>query len=115
MTTPDQTELEKILAQAFTDGASDTMWVGDRHIEIYATALAAISKLMLEQRLAEAKHLEKETGKQFERLCREVETRPELGNSSKSKKHNFLDGAESMMLVPSIRIAELESKLKKGI
>lgn len=31
-------KLDKILTQAFTDGASDTMWQNDRHVEIFAAA-----------------------------------------------------------------------------
>lgn len=38
--------LDKILEQAYTDGASDTMWQNDRHVEIFATAKQAIKQLI---------------------------------------------------------------------
>ena len=31
-------EIDAVLEQAFTDGASDTMWQNDRHVEIFAEA-----------------------------------------------------------------------------
>ena len=34
----EQRTLDEILSQAFTDGASDTMWQDERHVEIFATA-----------------------------------------------------------------------------
>lgn len=34
---------------------------------------------------------------EFEKLCKQVRTDPNLGNSSKGKKDNFLDGAEVML------------------
>jgi len=37
-----KTTLDEILGQAYTDGASDTMWQNDRHVEIFATAKQAI-------------------------------------------------------------------------
>jgi len=32
-------QIGKLFEQAFTDGASDTMWQNDRHVEIYKTAV----------------------------------------------------------------------------
>lgn len=46
--------LDEILAQAFTDGASDTMWQNDRHVEIFATAKAQLEAL-ISDKVREAK------------------------------------------------------------
>lgn len=49
--------LDKILEQAFTDGASDTMWQNDRHVEIFATAKKEIEALISSQIVAELERL----------------------------------------------------------
>ena len=41
--------LDQILEQAFTDGASDTMWQDDRHVEIFATAKAELQALIQQE------------------------------------------------------------------
>ena len=43
--------LDEILSQAFTDGASDTMWVADRHVEIFATAKEELLNLIRTEKL----------------------------------------------------------------
>lgn len=45
-------ELDTILSQAFTDGASDTMWQNDRHIEIFATTKTKLEALLNSRELA---------------------------------------------------------------
>lgn len=45
----------------------------------------------------ELKNLERGMISKFKELCEEVRTDPSAGNSSKSKKDNFLDGAEIML------------------
>lgn len=67
----------------------------------------------IESRLEEAKRFERATGKKFDYLCERVRSEPSFGNSSKGKKENFLDGAESMILLPSIRREELEEQLSQ--
>ena len=52
--------LDKLLEQAYTDGASDTMWQNDRHVEIFATAKQALTSLIKEL-VAEAKPARSET------------------------------------------------------
>lgn len=42
----EQRTLDDILSQAFTDGASDTMWQNDRHVEIFAKAKKEIEALI---------------------------------------------------------------------
>jgi len=49
--------LDEILEQAFTDGQSDTMWVADRHVEIFATAKAEIQALITEARIDEVQNI----------------------------------------------------------
>lgn len=41
--------LDDILSQAFTDGASDTMWQADRHVEIFATAKKKLEHLIAQE------------------------------------------------------------------
>ena len=43
--------LDDILSQAFTDGASDTMWQDERHIEIFATAKEELLALIRTEKL----------------------------------------------------------------
>ena len=43
--------LDEILSQAFTDGASDTMWIADRHVEIFATAKEELLNLIRTEKL----------------------------------------------------------------
>ena len=43
--------LDDILSQAFTDGASDTMWIADRHVEIFATAKQELEALIRTEKL----------------------------------------------------------------
>ena len=43
--------LDDILSQAFTDGASDTMWKNDRHVEIFATAKKELQALIRTEKL----------------------------------------------------------------
>ena len=47
----EQRTLDDILSQAFTDGASDTMWQNDRHVEIFATAKEELQDLMRTEKL----------------------------------------------------------------
>lgn len=39
----------KLFEQAFVDGSSDTMWVNDRHVEIYKTAVDNAMNLFTQQ------------------------------------------------------------------
>ncbi len=48
-------------------------------------------------RLDGAKAVERLVIQTFEQLCKDIRTDPYLGNSSKGKKDNFLDGAEIML------------------
>ena len=54
-------EIDAVLEQAFTDGASDTMWQNDRHVEIFAEAkrrlLADRKKHELQARIDEARKI----------------------------------------------------------
>ena len=59
-------EADRILEQAFLDGASDSMWVGDRHVKIFATAKQAITT-------AKDKHVKWVIGEKY--------TEAELANS----------------------------------
>lgn len=43
--------LDDILSQAFTDGASDTMWQDERHVEIFATAKKELLALIRNEKL----------------------------------------------------------------
>jgi len=43
--------LDDILSQAFTDGASDTMWQDERHIQIFATAKKELEALIRTEKL----------------------------------------------------------------
>lgn len=43
--------LDEILSQAFLDGASDTMWIADRHVEIFATAKEELLALIRTEKL----------------------------------------------------------------
>lgn len=43
--------LDEILSQAFTDGASDTMWIPDRHVEIFATAKEELLAIIRTEKL----------------------------------------------------------------
>ena len=43
--------LDDILSQAFTDGASDTMWQDERHIEIFATAKKELQAIIRTEKL----------------------------------------------------------------
>ena len=43
--------LDDILSQAFTDGASDTMWQNDKHVEIFATAKKELQSLIRTEKL----------------------------------------------------------------
>ena len=43
--------LDDILSQAFTDGASDTMWQNDRHVEIFATAKKELEAIIRTEKL----------------------------------------------------------------
>ena len=43
--------LDDILSQAFTDGASDTMWQNDKHVEIFATAKKELLALIRTEKL----------------------------------------------------------------
>jgi hypothetical protein len=52
---------------------------------------------MNEEATQAIKDFEKAMIAKFEELCVEVRNDPNLGNSSKSKKDNFLDGAEIML------------------
>ena len=47
----EQRTLDDILSQAFTDGASDTMWIADRHIEIFATAKKELEAIIRTEKL----------------------------------------------------------------
>ena len=43
--------LDEILSQAFTDGASDTMWQDERHVEIFATAKKELLAIIRTEKL----------------------------------------------------------------
>lgn len=43
--------LDDILSQAFTDGASDTMWQNDKHVDIFATAKKELEALLRTEKL----------------------------------------------------------------
>lgn len=43
--------LDEILSQAFTDGASSTMWQDERHIEIFATAKKELLAIIRTEKL----------------------------------------------------------------
>lgn len=75
------------------------------------TAKAKLQSLMLRERIDTAKSIEKQMGDKFDKLCRDVKSDPNLGNSTKSKKDNFLDGAELMLITPSIHVATLKSQV----
>ena len=47
----EQRTLDDILSQAFTDGASDTMWQNDKHVEIFATAKKELQSLIRTEKL----------------------------------------------------------------
>ena len=47
----EQRTLDDILSQAFTDGASDTMWIADRDVEIFATAKEELQSLIRTEKL----------------------------------------------------------------
>lgn len=47
----EQRTLDDILIQAFTDGASDTMWIADRHVEIFATAKKELQSIIRTEKL----------------------------------------------------------------
>ncbi len=51
--------LDEILSQAFTDGASDTMWQDERHIEIFATAKEELLDLIRTEKLKLLAELDK--------------------------------------------------------
>jgi hypothetical protein len=51
--------LDDILSQAFTDGASDTMWQDERHVEIFATAKKELQALIRTEKLELLNELEK--------------------------------------------------------
>ena len=46
-----QRTLDDILSQAFTDGASDTMWQNDKHVEIFATAKKELEAIIRTEKL----------------------------------------------------------------
>lgn len=64
MTQPQDTgavpSIDSILEQAYTDGASDTMWQDDRHVEIFQTAKSQLEAL-IQQETLEARIDELET------------------------------------------------------
>ena len=43
--------LDEILSQAFTDGASDTMWQDEKHVEIFATAKKELLAIIRTEKL----------------------------------------------------------------
>ena len=47
----EQRTLDDILSQAFTDGASDTMWQNDKHVEIFATAKKELLAIIRTEKL----------------------------------------------------------------
>ena len=47
----EQRTLDEILSQAFTDGASDTIWQDERHIEIFATAKKELLAIIRTEKL----------------------------------------------------------------
>ena len=47
----EQRTLDDILSQAFTDGASDTMWQDERHVEIFATAKKELLAIIRNEKL----------------------------------------------------------------
>ena len=47
----EQRTLDDILSQAFTDGASDTMWQNDKHVEIFATAKKELQSIIRTEKL----------------------------------------------------------------
>ena len=51
--------LDDILSQAFTDGASDTMWQDERHIEIFATAKKELLAIIRTEKLKLLNELDK--------------------------------------------------------
>lgn len=54
--------------------------------------------------------LEQEMIKAFDELCKRVRSEPSFGNSSKSKKDNFLDGAEAMLTEVQYQVKELKDE-----
>ena len=52
--------LDDILSQAFTDGASDTMWQNDKHVDIFATAKKELQSLIRTEKLKLLDRLEKQ-------------------------------------------------------
>ena len=75
--------LDEILSQAFTDGASDTMWIADRHVEIFATAKEELLNLVRTEKL-------KLLAEVRERVIGENEPefntpKPELGNMARNR------------------------------
>lgn len=85
----------------------------DKSLKARDRAKAKLKALLVDARLSEAKSFEVATAKKFDELCERVRNEPSFGNTTKHKKDNFLDGAESMTLLPSIRRAELEALLNK--
>ena len=79
----EQRTLDDILSQAFTDGASDTMWKGERHVEIFATAKKELLALIRTEKLkllAEVR--ERVVGKNEP----EFNTpKPEIGNMARNR------------------------------
>ena len=55
----EQRTLDDILSQAFTDGASDTMWQNDKHVEIFATAKKELQSLIRTEKLKLLNELDK--------------------------------------------------------
>ena len=55
----EQRTLDDILSQAFTDGASDTMWQNDKHVEIFATAKKELHDFIRTEKLKLLDELDK--------------------------------------------------------
>lgn len=70
--------------------------------------------LLTEARVEEVKNYTSVMTRSFATLCQRVSEDPNLGNSTKSKKHNFLDGAEIILTDAQAhrfdRIKELKSE-----
>ena len=96
----EQRTLDDILSQAFTDGASDTMWQDERHIEIFATAKKELLAIIRTEKL---------------KLLAEVRERVVGSNETKYNTHplthQLIDEANKLRTEQRAILNKLEAEL----